>query len=116
MESLIKVYSDEQIGELAAYYANKPWTPVAQKIDANLVKLGEDAARRCADCHVEKGAANDGETPNLNGQRAEYLEMDMLKFRDGSMEVSDQKMLKALKKLSTAEIKAAAAFNASQDK
>jgi len=116
MESLIKEYSVEQIGALAAYYAKKPWTPVAQKLDANLVKLGEDAARRCAGCHGDTGAAHDGETPNLNGQWAEYLETDMLKFRDGSMAVPNQKMLKAIKKLSVEELKAAAAFYASQGK
>ncbi|MDP2056699.1 MAG: c-type cytochrome [Thiobacillus sp.] len=116
MESLIKEYSIEQIGALAAYYAKKPWTPVAQKTDANLVKLGEDATRGCAGCHGDTGVANDVETPNLNGQWAEYLEMDMLKFRKGSMTVSNPKMLKALKKLSTEELKAAAAFFASQGK
>lgn len=116
MEGLIKDYSDEQIGALAAHFAKKPWTPVAQKIDASLVKRGEDASRRCAGCHGDRGAAHDGETPNLNGQWAEYLEMDVVKFRDGSMAVPNQKMLKAIKKLSVEELKAVAAYYASQGK
>lgn len=116
MVSMIKDYSDEQIGALAAYYAKKPWTPVAQKIDANLVKLGKEATRRCAGCHGDTGVANDVDTPNLNGQWAEYLEADMLKFRDGRMAGSNPKMLRAIKKLSVEELKAAAAFFASQGK
>lgn len=116
MVAMIKDYSDEQISVLAAYYAKKPWAPVAQKIDANLVKLGEVAARRCMACHGDTGAAHDGETPNLNGQWAEYLEMDALKFRDGSLTASDKRMNTAVKKLSVEEIKAAAAFFASQGK
>jgi len=116
MEGLIKNYSDEQIGALAAHFSKKPWTPVAQKIDANLVKRGEDASRRCAGCHGDTGAAHDGETPNLNGQWAEYLEKDVVKFRDGSMAVPNQKMLKAIKKLSVEELKAVAAYYASQGK
>jgi len=116
MVSLIKDYSGEQISALAAYYAKKPWTPVAQKIDANLVKLGEDATKGCAGCHGDTGVANDVDTPNLNGQWAEYLEADMLKFRDGSKGGAHPKMLKALKKLSAEDLKAAAAFYASQGK
>jgi len=116
MESLIKEYSEEQIVALATHYAKKPWTPVVQKLDANLVKRGEDAARRCAGCHGDKGVSNDSETPNLNGQWAEYLEADMLKFLEGGMTAANPKMLKALKKLSAEEIKAAAAFYASQGK
>lgn len=116
MSSLIKDYSVEQIAALAAYFAKKPWTPVAQKLDANLVKLGENPARRCAACHGDKGASRDGETPNLNGQWAEYLEMDTLKIRDGIIPVTDQRMVKAIKRLSAEEIKAVAAFFASQGK
>jgi cytochrome c553 len=116
MASLIKDYSVEQIAALAAYFAKKPWTPVAQKLDANLVKLGENPARRCAACHGDKGASHDGETPNLNGQWAEYLEMDTLKIRDGIIPVTDQRMVKAIKRLSAEEIKAVAAFFASQGK
>jgi cytochrome c553 len=116
MASLIKDYSDEQIGALAAYFAKKPWTPVAQKLDARLVKLGEEATRRCAGCHGDTGSVTDGETPNLNGQWAEYLETDILKLRDGNMAAANPKMLRAIKRLSAEEIKAAAAFYASRGK
>lgn len=114
MGRLIKGYSDEQIGELAAYFSKKPWTPVAQKFDAKLVKLGKDATARCASCHGDKGASEDKETPNLNGQWAGYLELEALKYRDDAVAMPNRQMRNAAKKLSDAEIKAVAAFYASQ--
>ncbi|MBU1396109.1 MAG: c-type cytochrome [Gammaproteobacteria bacterium] len=114
MESMIKDYSEAQIAELAAFYAIKPWTPVAQKVDPKLVALGREASRRCAGCHGVTGASHDGETPKLNGQWAEYVEMDALKFREGNVPVSDQRMIKAVKKMSVEELKAIAAYYASQ--
>lgn len=116
MESMIKEYSEAQIADLAAYYAKMPWTPVAQKLDANLVKLGREASRRCAGCHGVTGASHDGKTPKLNGQWAEYVEMDALKFREGNIQVSDQRMIKAVEKMSVEELKAIAAYYASQGK
>ena len=114
MVSMIKDYSDEEIAALATYYAKKPWTPVAQKLDPKLVKLGREVSRRCAGCHGVTGASHDGETPKLNGQWAEYLEDDTMKIRDGTIKVGDQRIVKAVRKLSAEEIKAVAAYYASQ--
>lgn len=114
MVEMIKGYSDEQIAALAAHYARKPWTPVAQKLDPKLVALGREASRRCAGCHGVTGASHDPESPKLNGQWAEYIETDSLKIREGSIAVDDQRIVKALRKLSVEEIKAVAAYYASQ--
>jgi sulfide dehydrogenase cytochrome subunit len=116
MGRLIKGYSDEQIGALAAYFAKQPWTPAAQNVDAKLVKLGKGAVARCASCHGDTGSSTDGDTPNLNGQWAEYMELELLKYRDESVSMPDKKMRNAAKKLSEEEVKAAAAFFASQKK
>jgi sulfide dehydrogenase cytochrome subunit len=116
MGRLIKGYSDEQIGELAAYFAKKPWTPMAQKTDAKLVKLGKGATERCATCHGDTGVSEDKDTPNLNGQWAGYLELEALKYRDDNVAMPDKKMRKAAQKLSDEEVKAVAAFFASQKK
>lgn len=114
MVDMIKDYSEEQIVALAVHYARKSWTPVPQKLDPNLVKIGREASRRCAGCHSDTGASHDAESPKLNGQWAEYLEIDSLKIREGSIEVADQRIVKALRKLSVEEIKAVAAYYASQ--
>lgn len=114
MGRLIKGYSDEQIGQLAAYFSKKPWVPSAQKADAKLVKLGKDATKRCASCHGDTGLSEDKETPNLNGQWAGYLELEALKYRDDAVAMPNKQMRNAAKKLSDEEIKAVAAFYASQ--
>lgn len=115
MGRLIKGYSDEQIGALAAYFAKKPWTPVAQTTDPALVKIGQAvASKRCAGCHGDTGDAKDGETPNLNGQLARYLEMEALKYRDDSVAMPSKQMRNAAKKMSAEEVKAIAEFFAAQ--
>lgn len=114
MGRLIKGYSDQQIGDLAAYFAKKPWTPAAQKTDAKLVKLGKDVAERCGLCHGDTGDAKDGETPNINGQWAQYMELEGLKYRDDAVAMPNRKMRNAAKKLSDEEVKAVSEFYASQ--
>ena len=116
MGRLIKGYSDEQISELAAYFSKKPWVPAAQQTDAKLVALGKKVTMRCAACHGETGSINDGETPNLNGQWAQYLELEALKYRDDAVAMPNRQMRNAAKKLSDEEVKAVAAFYASQKK
>jgi cytochrome c553 len=116
MEGLVKGYSEEQLGALAAYFAKKSWVPVAQKLDANLVKLGKTVSERCTGCHGDTGAANDGETPNLNGQWADYIEHELHEYRADSEPLPNKKMRKVAKKLSEEEIKAVAAYFASQGK
>jgi len=116
MGRLVKGYSDEQLAALAAYYSKKPWTPVAQQTDAKLVKLGKDVTKRCAGCHGETGASGDADTPSLNGQWAEYLELEAMKYRDDAVGMPNKQMRKAAQKLSEEEVKAVAEFYASQKK
>lgn len=116
MGRLIKGYSDEQINELAAYFSKKPWTPSAQKVDPKLLKAGKEATKRCASCHGDTGVSEDKETPTLSGQWAHYLELELLKYRDEAVAMPDKKMRNAAMKLSDEEVKAAAAFYASQKK
>ncbi|MFO7541886.1 MAG: c-type cytochrome [Thiobacillus sp.] len=114
MGRLLKGYSDEQIDGLAKYYSKKPWVPVAQKTDAKLVAIGKKVTMRCAGCHGDNGDAKDGETPNLNGQWAQYLELEALKYRDDAVAMPSRPMRNAAKKLSDEEVKAVAEFYASQ--
>ncbi|MBI1284913.1 MAG: c-type cytochrome [Thiobacillus sp.] len=116
MGRLVKGYSDEQIAALAAYFSKKPWTPAAQTTDPKLVALGKKVTARCAGCHGETGNAGDGDTPNLNGQWAEYLELEALKYRDDAVAMPNKQMRKAAQKLSEEDVKAVAEFYASQKK
>jgi len=114
MGRLIKGYSDEQIAALAKHFASKPWVPAAQKTDAKLVALGKKVTARCAGCHGETGNAGDGETPNLNGQWSQYLQLEAVKYRDDAVAMPSRPMRNAAKKLSDEEVKAVAEFYASQ--
>lgn len=116
MGGLAKGYSDEQVSALAAYLSRQPWTPASQNLDANLVNAGKVVSERCAGCHGDTGAASDGEMPNLNGQWAHYLEQELHEYRDDSEPLPNKKMRNVAKKLSEEEIKAVAAFFASQGK
>lgn len=114
MGRLLKGYTDEQIAALAKHFSSKPWVPAAQTTDAKLVAIGKKVTMRCAGCHGDNGDAKDGETPNLNGQWAQYLELEAMKYRDDTVEMPSRPMRNAAKKLSEEEVKAVAAFYASQ--
>jgi sulfide dehydrogenase cytochrome subunit len=114
MGRLIKGYTEEEISALAAYFSKKPWTPVAQKTDAKLVKAGKKVTEKCSGCHGDTGKSPDADTPNLNGQWSQYLQLEALKYRDDAVAMPNKQMRKAAKKLSEDEIKAVAEFYASQ--
>lgn len=116
MGRLLKGYTDDQVSALAAHFAKKPWVPAAQKSNAKLVAMGKNATKKCAGCHGDTGFADDKETPNLNGQWAQYLELEALKYRDDAVEMPNKQMRNAAKKLSDEDVKAVAAFYASQKK
>ena len=116
MTRLISGYTDEEIAALASHYAKQKWKPVAQKTSSVLVAKGKAiAAKNCSGCHGDTGAS-DGETPNLNGQWAKYMELELMKYHDDEFTMPNKQMRKAAKKLDEAEMKAVAEFYASQKK
>jgi cytochrome c553 len=87
--------SPEAMRELAGYYAGLPRsTPPQPPADsAQLVALGESIARRgiperrvpsCASCHGQTGAPRNPLYPDLSGQHAEYLALQLELFRSGN--------------------------------
>jgi sulfide dehydrogenase cytochrome subunit len=114
MGRLLKGYSDEEIGALASYFAQKPWVPSAQKLDANQLAQGREAVERCTTCHGDTGVPDDAETPRLTGQWAKSMELEMMKYRDGVVAMPHKKMRNNAKKLDDASVAAAAAYYAGQ--
>ncbi len=47
---------------------------------------GKQKALSCAGCHGVNGLSNNPEWPNLAGQKAKYLEKQIIAFRDGKRE------------------------------
>ncbi len=117
MGRLIKGYSDEQIAALASHFSKLPWTPVVQKADAKIVAQGKAATERCETCHGDTGGKpDDTDTPMLNGQWAQYMEMELMKYRDDSVKMPHKKMRGNSKKLDEADVAAVAQFYAAQPK
>jgi sulfide dehydrogenase cytochrome subunit len=117
MGRLIKGYSDEDIAALAKYFSKLPWKPVAQKLDPGLVQRGEEVADRCSAGHGETGGdPGDEDTPKLNGQWGQFMELELEKYRDDGIHMPSKAMTKAARKLDPADIEAVAQFYASHTK
>jgi sulfide dehydrogenase cytochrome subunit len=114
MDRHVKGYSDDELAALATYFSKQKWTPVAQKTDPALVKRGKEVSERCESCHGETGKSDDADTPNLNGQWAQYLELELTKYREDAVKMPHKKMRANAKKLDAADVKAVAEYYASQ--
>ncbi|MGB5081229.1 MAG: c-type cytochrome [Burkholderiales bacterium] len=83
--------SDENIRDLAAYYAGQRTKPGVAKNEETLalgrkIWRGGDASKglpACAACHGASGAGLPAQYPRLAGQYAEYSEAQLTAFRSG---------------------------------
>ncbi len=117
MGRLVKGYSDEQIASLARHFSQLPWTPVVQKADVAVLAKGKDVTDRCETCHgVTGGQPDDKDTPHLNGQWAQYLEMELMKYREDAVKMPHAKMRKNAQKMGADDVKTAAEYYAAQPK
>jgi cytochrome subunit of sulfide dehydrogenase len=116
MGRLLKGYTDQEISALATHYSKQPWVPVAQTLDAKLLAQGKDAIDRCSSCHGDTGVPDEDDTPRLTGQWAQYMELELLKYRDDTLKMPHKKMRTNARKLDAADVAAAAAHYASQKK
>ena len=116
MTRLISGYTDEEIAGLAKYFAKLPWVPVPQKVAANVMKKGKEASDRCESCHGATGKSDDEDTPNLNGQWAKYMELELDKYRDESFKMTHKKMMKNAQKLEAGDVAAVADYYGAQSK
>ena len=112
-----KGYTDAELSALATYFAKLPWVPVVQKADEKTLAQGKAASDRCETCHGATGSMpDDAETPKLNGQWAQYMHMEMMKYRTESAKMPHKKMRGNAKKLEEADVEAVAKFYAAQPK
>ncbi|MBK6743371.1 MAG: c-type cytochrome [Hydrogenophilales bacterium] len=117
MDRHVKGYSDDELAALATHYAKLPWVPVVQKADATVLAKGREATDRCETCHgVTGGEPDETDTPKLNGQWAQYMEMELLKYRTEAVKMPHKKMRNNAKKLDEADVAHAAQYYAAQPK
>jgi len=81
--------TDENIADLAAYYAAIPRPSLDETVDDGLAALGEPVHRKlCARCHVPPDDPDVADVlgPPLHGQRADYLRYALESYLSGTRE------------------------------
>lgn len=112
-----KGYTEAELAALATYFAKLPYVPVVQPADAKIIAKGKEATERCETCHgATGGEPDDAETPKINGQWAQYMELEMMKYRTDSVKMPHRKMRGNAKKLADDDVAAAAQYYAAQPK
>ena len=112
-----KGYSDDEIAKLATHFSKLPWTPIVQKADAKILAKGKEASDRCETCHGATGSEpDDTDTPKINGQWADYMHLEMMKYRTEAVKMPHKKMRNNSKKLEEADVAAVAKYFAAQPK
>jgi cytochrome c553 len=119
MYGLVAELSDQQIADLAAYYATL--TPKAGEADPDMVALGRaiylggnaaNGVPACAACHGPAGMGNNQAAfPLLAGQHAQYTQKQLLAYRNGELTSEQAKIMQMIaQRMQEDEIKAVASF------
>jgi cytochrome c553 len=112
MQPIVKGMKDAEITRLAEHFSRLPSKSMESEApDAALMKQGAARAKasRCGVCHLPDFSGQN-QVPRLAGQREQYLEAEMLAYRDGKRQGGDTVMAEALRGVSDADIKALAHF------
>lgn len=113
MSGMAAPLSDEDIRNVAAFYASKTAKPGAAK-NKDTIALGEKIYRggiaernvpACAACHGPTGAGIPAQYPRLGGQHGDYVEAQMTAFRGGAR-TNGPMMVAIAAKMNDKEIKA----------
>ena len=106
--------SDDQIDEIAAYYAGLPFVAAKQDFDAALAEAGKGVHEaQCDRCHSEGGSNPEDEAGILAGNLMGYLEAQLAAYRAGERE-QPAKMEEKVNALSDDDVKALVNYYASQ--
>jgi len=104
MDRIVKGFSDDQIDALAEYFARQPWVPSPQAAPPALLAKGKTrAGEDCRDCHGLTGNDPDVGVPRINGQWAQYLDLELMKYRSDDFKMPHRKMKKAARALKAGE-------------
>jgi sulfide dehydrogenase cytochrome subunit len=114
MNRIAKGYSEDQIEQMAVYFAELPVYLASVPHDPAKAKAGADVYDAgCAKCHDENGALPDDDAGILAGQWLPWLQYSMADFTSGKREMP-KKMATVVEKLREAEHEAVLHFFASQ--
>lgn len=117
MNRIVKGFSDDEIDALAEYFSRQRWVPAPQRVSPGMLAKGKAViSENCEDCHGATGSDPDVDAPKLNGQWAEYMELELEKYRDDGFKMTHRKMKKTARKMKEADIPAAAQYFGAQKK
>lgn len=113
MQGMAAALSDDDIRNVAAFYASKEAKPGAAKNKATVLQgekiwragIADRKIAACAGCHGPNGAGIPAQYPKLSGQHADYTESQLLAFRSG-LRANNAQMTGVAAKMNDAEIKA----------
>lgn len=113
MAGFVAALSDEDMRNVAAFYASQPLKPSAARNKDTVVAgqriyrggIAAKAVPACAGCHAPNGAGIPSQYPGLAGQFAEYTESQLVAFRQGARKNSPE-MTAIAARMSDDEIKA----------
>jgi cytochrome c553 len=112
MSPVAKTLSDQDIQNLAAYYAGLSCTAAEGEKAAGDPAAGKALAKNCTACHGETGIGPNPAWPNIAAQKPDYLANTLKAFRAGLRK--DPMMAGVVRGLSDADIANLAAHYAAQ--
>jgi cytochrome c553 len=106
MAQFAKPLSDNDLGNLAAYYsALKPWPPARQTSpEAAAAALGLALQKNCVQCHNGPGLQGQQSVPRIAGQQIDFVTAQLKLFKAGVRGDIDGNMTSAAQELTDADI------------
>lgn len=114
MQAQASSLADQDIADIATYFAAWAGEPETGKSDASALEIeeGKRKATACLQCHGEAGVASAKQWPNLAGQHLSYLEQALGQYKNGQR--VDVLMAQQVAALDDATIAALAAYFSAQ--
>lgn len=102
MTRLAKGYTDQDIDDMAKYFAKQKYVQVEQPHDAKLAAQGKAIhSKSCERCHDSAGTVAEDDAGFLSGQMKPYLAYSLEDFTSGNREM-EKKMAAELEKVQKA--------------
>ena len=114
MQAQASTLSDQDIADVAAYFAGLPGQPELGRTSGTRLQVAEGRRKAvaCVQCHGQEGIAAAAQWPNLAGQHESYLMEALTQYKNGSR--ADLLMGPLVAPLDETTIEELAAFFAAQ--
>lgn len=114
MCKIANALTEDEIVELAAYFAERKFVPMSQETDPAKVEAGKVIHNRdCKRCHSEGGGNPDDDASIIAGQPMGYLKKSFAEYRSGERD-QPKKMKPKMDALSEEDVEALLHYYASQ--